>query len=161
MYSWFCTCITRSPQAAVAPGTVPALQDSRRSFHATQRAEVLPLIAAGVAIAVAATGVRYLIRAGRRMKEIEEEERLAAAAAGGTSTGQGPVAGSTAAAAGAAAAAAYGLDFGSTSMRLAVAQGSGKPAEVVENREGSRWTPATVCRLIVYCAAAISGCVPA
>jgi Hsp70 protein len=129
----------------VAPGTVPALQDSRRSFHATQRAEVLPLIAAGVAIAVAATGVRYLIRAGRRMKEIEEEERAAAAAGGGT-TGQASATGSssTASAAGAAAAAAYGLDFGTTSMRLAVAQGAGKPAEVVENREGSRWTPATV-----------------
>jgi hypothetical protein len=38
-------------------------------------------------------------------------------------------------------------------MRLPVAQGAGKPAEVVENREGSRWTPATV-RWLAACSAA-------
>ena len=64
-----------SHEQAALIAAAPSSLECQRDFHATRKAEVLPIIAAGIGIALAATGVRYLIRAGRRMREEEEEER--------------------------------------------------------------------------------------
>ena len=89
------------------------------------------------------------------MKEMDEEER-AARAAGGPGLGhtlpedlekeakRASRAGAADDSSEALLKFAYGLDLGASSLRLAVAKGAGKGPEVVENREGARWTPAMV-----------------
>ncbi|CAM9962976.1 unnamed protein product, partial [Ectocarpus sp. 12 AP-2014] len=48
---------------------------SCRHIHPSGRKEMLPVIGGALAVAAVATGLRYLIRAGKRMKEMEEQEK--------------------------------------------------------------------------------------
>ncbi|CAM9156517.1 unnamed protein product, partial [Scytosiphon promiscuus] len=111
---------------------------STRQIHPSGRKEMLPVIGGALAVAAVATGLRYLIRAGKRMKEMEEQEKKGPAKnAGSVPCGPGddgtPADGP-----------AFGLDVGVTNLRLAYADSMEMRPEVVENREGSRWTPACV-----------------
>jgi len=91
----------------------------------------------GVGVAVAATGLRYLIQAGKRMKEMEKEEsELKKSSTVSADTTQfvgkaeqmmGP---------------AFGLDFGPANIRLAVCSDPNASPIVIESKEGFRFTPA-------------------
>jgi molecular chaperone DnaK len=119
---------------------VPASALLSREFHGTPPARVLPIIVAGIGVAVAATGVRYVIRAGRRMKQMEKEE-AEQRARDGFHAAVDPEAEKAAAA---ALVPAFGVDLGTTSVRLASSDAADKFPMVVENREGFRVTPAAL-----------------
>ncbi|CAM9319070.1 unnamed protein product [Phaeothamnion confervicola] len=152
---------TRSP-AAAGGGSLSNVRSAsplslnsqaRRDLHETPRQDA-GIIVGGLGVAALATGVRYVLRAGRRMREMEEAERRGEGRDGGgggggssgSDEGNGGKRGSSTSAPASAALVgpAFGVDFGTTSLRLASSNAAGKAPEVVENREGHRWTPAAL-----------------
>ena len=115
---------------------------ARRDFHGTARKEVLPIIAGGIAVAVVATGLRYLIRAGKRMKEMEDLEKEQRGSGAGAADGGAAV--NVGGSNGEPAGPAVGVDVGTTNLRMAFSSSAGGKVDVVENKEGARMTPAVV-----------------
>ncbi len=79
-------------------------------FHSTAPARVLPIIAAGVGVALAATTISYVIRAGKRMKA-DEDARKAKNPEGWSESGM-PLSKDEIKSAGGALTPAFGIDFG-------------------------------------------------
>ncbi|CAM9364373.1 unnamed protein product [Ascophyllum nodosum] len=129
----------RSPKAVVGVSAT-----STRLFHPSAKRELLPVIGGAIAVAALATGLRYLIRAGKRMREMEEEEKRRGGGAGGAGSGGVDSGGGGPGDASHSNGPAFGVDVGVTNLRLAFANSIEMRPEVVENREGSRWTPACV-----------------
>ncbi len=79
-------------------------------FHSTAPARVLPIIAAGIGVALAATTISYVIRAGKRMKA-EDAARKAENPEGWSESGV-PLSKEEIKSAGEALTPAFGIDFG-------------------------------------------------
>ncbi len=89
---------------------IPYHKQLGSGFHSTAPAPVLPIIAAGIGVALAATTISYVIRAGKRMNA-EETARKAQNPEGWSESGM-PLSKEDIKSAGEALTPAFGIDFG-------------------------------------------------